>query len=156
MIAHLQDIRELVGYEVGLSSWITVSREMIEDFARVTGGQPLKSRTPSGAETAVAQGQLILSLLPRMIVGEVTTPAPHETAISYGYDRVRFLTPVPQGAEVRGRFVLAACDRPRPGATRLDWGVTVEMRGTKSPALKARWLSMRLPRDEAPGARSAA
>ncbi len=156
MIGFMQDIRDSVGYEIGLSSWVTIDREMIEGFARLTGNLPLGGEPQRRNGPQVAQGQLILSLLPRMLLGELTQPGEDETPISYGFDRVRFVTPVPEGAQVRGRFALTRCEEPAPGITRLHWQVSVEIRGSKTPALVADWITMRLPRAELPGILTAA
>ncbi|MFC3118281.1 hotdog family protein [Jhaorihella thermophila] len=156
MIGFMQDIRDSVGYEIGLSSWITITREMIEGFARLTGNAPLGEPPAQRNGPQVAQGQLILSLLPRMLLGELTRPGEDETPISYGFDRVRFVTPVTEGAQVRGRFALMRCEETAPGTTRLHWQVTVEIRGSRTPALVADWITMRLPRSELPRLLSAA
>jgi len=62
--------------------------------------------------------------------------------VNYGFDKVRFLAPVPTGSKVRGRFALAAIDEKRPGQTLLTYDVTVEIEGGDKPALIAQWMGM--------------
>ena len=62
-------------------------------------------------------------------------------AVNYGFDRVRFTAPVPAGARIRARFVLAGLDESRPGEVSLTWDATVEVEGQERPALAARWLT---------------
>ena len=64
-------------------------------------------------------------------------------SVNYGFDRIRFLAPVPAGARVRARFVLADLEERKPGEITLHWDVTVEIEGAEKPALAARWLNRR-------------
>jgi hypothetical protein len=66
-------------------------------------------------------------------VGEARTP------LNFGFDRVRFVAPVPVGSRVRGRFVLVEASLPKPGQCELRWHTTVEIEGTDRPALVADW-----------------
>jgi acyl dehydratase len=62
--------------------------------------------------------------------------------VNYGFDKVRFLAPVPTGSKVRGRFVVAAVEEKRPGQVLLTYDVTVEIEGGDKPALIAQWMGM--------------
>jgi len=151
MIAVVQDLKDSVGVEIGLSSWITVDQEMIDAFAAVTGDTQYIHTDPEAAgKTAfggtIAQGFLTLSLLTRMIEECMTRPGTQTTGVNYGLDNVRFVTPVPAGARVRGRFVLNDYVEPYPGARKLCWDVTVEIDGQDTPALVAKWRSLRVER----------
>ncbi len=151
MIAVLQDLKDSVGVEIGLSSWITIDQEMIDAFAAVTGDHQFIHTDPEAAgQTAlggtIAHGFLTLSLLPKMIAECVTRPGTQSTGVNYGLDEVRFVTPVPVGARIRGRFVLNDYVEPRPGVRKLCWDVTVEIDGQAKPALVAKWRALRVER----------
>jgi acyl dehydratase len=60
-------------------------------------------------------------------------------AINYGLNRVRFVSPVPSGSRVRGRFTLAAVERTG-GAIQATWSATIEREGTDKPACVAEWI----------------
>ena len=59
--------------------------------------------------------------------------------INYGLNRVRFVSPVPAGARIRGRFVLAQAEDIN-GGLQATWNVTVEREGSEKPCCVAEWL----------------
>ncbi|HEY6916980.1 MAG TPA: MaoC family dehydratase, partial [Allosphingosinicella sp.] len=61
---------------------------------------------------------------------------------NYGFDRVRFLAPVPSGKRVRGHFRLASMEEKRPGQWQSLHNVTVEIEGEDKPALTADWIGL--------------
>ena len=62
--------------------------------------------------------------------------------VNYGFEKVRFLAPVPSGSKVRGKFVLKNAIEKKPGQHLLTYEVTVEIEGADKPALIADWLAM--------------
>ena len=144
-IAAMQD---KMGTEVGVSNWITVDQDMINQFAEVTHDdqwihvdpERAAKLTPFGG--AIAHGFLSLSLASRfaydcfdMLPGQVM-------GINYGFNKLRFLSPVKAGARVRGRFVLAALEKRKPTEMLRTLGLTVEIEGSEAPALVAEWLGL--------------
>src|SRR5438270_5158634 len=110
-LAALADIRDHIGQEVGVSSWLTVGQDRIHAFAEATEDRQfihvdpeLAANTPFGG--TIAHGFLTLSLLSRMGAEAMLLPDGLKMAVNYGLDRVRFLAPVKSGQRVRGRFVL--------------------------------------------------
>lgn len=108
-------LRDLVGRELGPSSWIEVSQERIDAFAAATGDpqwihvDPVRAASGPFGRT-IAHGFLTLSLCVPMLY-ELLPPA--GLVVNYGVDRVRFPAPVPAGSRVRGRFrVLSVEDTP--------------------------------------------
>ncbi|MCW8844058.1 MAG: MaoC family dehydratase [Rhodobacteraceae bacterium] len=151
MIAVVQDLKDSVGIEIGLSSWITINQAMIDAFAAVTGDHQFIHTDPKAAELTslggtIAHGFLILSLLPKMIQDCAMQPRTQSTGVNYGLDDVRFVAPVPVGARIRGRFVLNDYVEPHPGVRKLCWDVTVEIEGKEKPALVAKWRALRVER----------
>jgi acyl dehydratase len=62
--------------------------------------------------------------------------------INYGLERVRFLSPVPSGARVRGRFTLSEIAMRSATQAMLRYQVTVEVDGVGKPALAAEWITL--------------
>ena len=62
--------------------------------------------------------------------------------VNYGFDRVRFLAPVPSGARIRARVRRESVEEKKPGRLSILHVVTVEIEGAERPALSAEWLSM--------------
>jgi acyl dehydratase len=129
---------------VGTSPWIEVTQEMIDAFAEVTRDRQwihidverAKLESPFG--TPVAHGFLTMSLLSTMAQTTVRTDNV-KLSVNYGFEKVRFVSPVPVGSEIRGSFVVGEVKRTPDGA-QVTWNVTVEIRGAERPALVAAWL----------------
>jgi acyl dehydratase len=64
--------------------------------------------------------------------------------VNYGFDRVRFVRPVPSGSQVRGRFTLRAVTPRSAREWQLTYDVSVEIEGAEKPALAATWLTMQV------------
>ena len=146
-VASLDEIRGKLGSEVGVSPWIEISQQAIDDFADVTGDHQFihvdpeaAARTPFGG--TVAHGFLTLSLLSQMAAHAMLVPDGRKMAVNYGFDKVRFLAPVRSGSRVRGRFTLAAMNEKRPGQWQFVHQVSVEIEGEDKPALTADWIGL--------------
>ena len=61
--------------------------------------------------------------------------------MNYGFDKIRFLSPVPSGSRIRARFRIVGVQR-KPGQAVVKYGVTVEIEGKDKPALAAEWLTI--------------
>jgi acyl dehydratase len=142
----LADIRNRIGEETGVSSWLTVDQARIDSFADSTEDRQFihidpeaAAKTPFGG--TIAHGFLTLSLLSRMGVEAMAFPQGLMMAVNYGLESVRFLAPVRSGKNVRGRFVLEGVEDKGPGKVLIRHRVTVEVEGEDKPALTALWLS---------------
>ncbi len=146
----LATIADAVGQELGVSDWVTVDQPMIDAFAELTGDRqwihtdPARAAREAPTGTTIAHGLLTLSLLPAMRNAVGVIPEDAGRAINYGYDRVRFLAPVPPGSRLRTRVVLAAAEERGQG-----WLITtqntVEVAGGVKPAMVADALTLLLP-----------
>jgi acyl dehydratase len=146
-VAQLTEIRDRIGQEVGVSSWLTVDQGRIEQFADATEDRQFihvdpaaAARTPFGG--TIAHGFLSLSMLSRMAAEAMLVPDGIRMAVNYGLDRVRFLAPVRSGKRIRGRFRLDSIEEKAPGQYLLRHTVTVEIEGEGKPALTAEWLGL--------------
>ena len=139
-------LRALIGEEVGVSSWHLIDQARIDAFASVTDDhQYIHVDREKAAETpfggTIAHGFLTLSLLSAMGLEAQPKIKGSRLGINYGFDRVRFLSPVKAGKRIRGRFVLGGINEAKPGEVDLHWQVTVEIEEERRPALKADWLN---------------
>jgi acyl dehydratase len=141
------DYQKLVGQELGVSHWVTVTQEMINQFADTTGdhqfihiNEELAKATPFG--TTIAHGFLTLSLLSQLGYEAIPDQSDAKIGINYGLNKVRFIAPVKSGAKVRGRFKLLSLDDSKPGQQMSTIDVTVEIEGETKPALVAEWLTL--------------
>ena len=146
-VAPLDEIRSRIGEEIGVSGWLTMGQERIEEFADATEDRQFihvdpeaAARTPFGG--TIAHGFLSLSMLSRMAAEAMLIPEGVRMAVNYGLDRVRFLAPVKSGKRIRGRFRLDSIEEKAPGQLLLRHTVTVEIEGEEKPALTAEWLGL--------------
>lgn len=146
-VAPLAEIRDRIGQEVGVSSWLTMDQQRINEFADATEDRQFihtdpeaAARTPFGG--TIGHGFLTLSMLSRMAAEAMLVPDSIKMAVNYGLDRVRFIAPVRSGRRIRGRFRLDSVDEKAPGQLLLRHTVTVEIEGEEKPALTAEWLGL--------------
>jgi acyl dehydratase len=143
----LSDVKNLVGTEVGISDWITVTQDTIDGFADATDDHQFIHTDPvRAAETpfggTIAHGFLSLSLLSAMNYNCLPRIREQTMGINYGFDKVRFVTPVKSGAKVRGRFTMAEARFRGAGMLMVTYEVTVDVEGERKPALTATWLTI--------------
>ena len=62
--------------------------------------------------------------------------------MNYGFDKIRFLSPVPAGSKVRGHFVISQVEKKSPQQVVVRYAVSVEIEGKPKPALAAEWLTV--------------
>jgi acyl dehydratase len=142
------ELAALVGRDF-VSRWLNVDQARIDAFARVTEDEQFIHVDPEKARDTVfggtvAHGFLTLSLLSAMAYSALPRIEGAAHGVNYGFDRVRFVRPVPSGSRVRGHFTLRAVT-PRSGREwQLSYDVSVEVEGTQKPALVAAWLTMQV------------
>ncbi|KQT86340.1 Nodulation protein N [Aurantimonas sp. Leaf443] len=130
-----------------VSGWITVDQAMIDTFADATidhqfihvDPERAKAETPYGG--TIAHGFLTLSLLSTLAYDALPGIERTRMGINYGFDKVRFLTPVKAGARVRGRFRLIGLTE-RAVSVQTAWDAQVEIEGAPRPALSAHWITL--------------
>jgi acyl dehydratase len=141
----LADLERVRGERVGESAWLTITQERVDEFARITNDRqwihvdPERARRESPLGTTIAHGFLTLSLLSSMLEECIAFPTAR-MAFNYGFDRIRFVVPVPVGSEIRGTFALEDVREIESGAD-MTWRADVEIRGGAKPALVALWLT---------------
>lgn len=148
-IVKTEELSGLIGTEIGVSDWITVDQERINVFADVTEdhqfihiNEEAAKMTPFGG--TIAHGFLSLSLLSKFAEGAGMVLEGIKMGVNYGFEKLRFIAPVPSGAKVRGRFVLKDAVEKKPGQFLLTYDVSVEIEGGDKPALIAEWLVMQM------------
>jgi acyl dehydratase len=138
--------RSRVGEEF-VSDWRAITQTDINTFADATGDHQwihvdtARAAAETPFQSTIAHGFLTLSLISTLIRGAVQF-ANLRMAINYGCNRVRFVSPVPSGARIRGRFTVAAVEEVHApgGGLQVTWNAVVEREGGDKPALAAEWL----------------
>ena len=141
------DMQGQIGQEIGTSNWLVVDQKMINSFADVTLDHQFihvdpeaAAKTPFGGP--IAHGFLSLSLLSHFAKEALPDVKGRVMGINYGFDKLRFVTPVPVNARIRAHFVLGALNVRSATDIQMRYDVRVEIEGKDKPALIAEWLAL--------------
>ena len=144
---NVDQLNDYIGKEVGISEWLLVDQERINQFADATGDHQYihvdsdrAAQTPFG--TTIAHGFLTMSLMVLMGYEGSTKLENSVMGINYGFDKLRFINPVKVNSKIRGRFQLISAEEKKPNQWLLKHNITVEIAGEEKPALVAEWLGM--------------
>lgn len=144
----LAKIPDLIGQELGTSHWFTITQEDIDCFARLTRDldqmhiDPVWAKTNSPYRGTIAFGFQTLSLLTSFMHEILPWPDEVKYGLNYGFDKVRFLEPVPAGSRIRARMKLLDFSPAEQGRYRVRMGNTIEIEGIDKPALVADWTGL--------------
>jgi len=144
-IGSVEELRGLIGQEVGSSDWIEITQPMIDGFSDVTRDKQwihidverAKRESPFG--TTIAHGFLTLSMLSWLHSQSVRVEADQKMSINYGLNRVRFPNPVRAGSRIRSRTAVKAVE-DFEGGVQVTWLITVDLENAEKPALVAEWV----------------
>ena len=128
------------GSQLGPTEWLEITQDRVNVFADATDDHQWIHVDPERAADGpfggtIAHGLLTLSLLPHF-THQLYTVENIAMAINYGYNKVRFITPVKVGAKVRARAEISKVDQ-LDGAVQAAMTITVEIDGTDKPAAVA-------------------
>jgi len=137
------DLGAHVGEEIGISSWITVGQQRIDEFAHCTEDhqwihvdvERAAKESPFGG--TVAHGFLTLALLAPTGFEVLLSRVQAKQAVNYGLEKVRFLAPVRAGKRVRNHMKVAAVEDKGGGRVLLTTENSIEIEGEEKPALIA-------------------
>ena len=138
-------LKDLVGTELGVTDWITITQERINQFADATGDHQWihidreRARRESPYGTTIAHGFLTLSLLSPFIMQTLEVRGAR-MAVNYGLNRVRFPAAVRSESRVRARITLQSVREFAEGVEP-TWLVTVENEGSEKPCCVAEWVA---------------
>tara|TARA_B100001013_G_C24600965_1_gene438856 strand:- start:1042 stop:1500 length:459 start_codon:yes stop_codon:yes gene_type:complete len=139
ILENIEELKTLVGQEIGISEWTTISQDRINKFADATGDhqwihidvERAKNELPGG--TTIAHGFLTLSLLPKL-AQEIYKVKGLRHSLNYGSDRIRFTAPVPAESRVRGRYKLKSTEDVKDNGVKIIGEMTIEIEGRDRPA----------------------
>ncbi|HEY6306531.1 MAG TPA: MaoC family dehydratase [Candidatus Angelobacter sp.] len=146
MVSSLDSLKELVGQEVAVTDWFTLTQERIQQFADVTldhqwihvDVERAKRESPFGAP--IAHGFLTLSLLPHFMHEAIGIQEGVRMGVNYGLNRLRFVSPVRSGTQIRARFTLQSIKHVDPKGMEIVYLATVEGENTERPFCVAEWV----------------
>ena len=143
-----QEMKGMVGQNLGTSEWLLVDQDMINKFADATGdhqfihvNEEMAKMTPFGG--TIAHGFLTLSMIPFLTANsDVPRVDGIKMAVNYGGNKTRFIAPVRSGKRIRGHWKLLEMSEKRPGQWQQTMEITIEIEGEDKPALICEWMTM--------------
>ena len=144
VIKSIDEAQALAGQELGVSDWLAIDQQRVNDFADVTGDHQWihvdveRAKAESPYKTPIAHGFLTLSLIPVLSKGNFRLENA-KLAINYGLNKVRFLNAVPVGARIRLRSELAEANA-KGDAVDMTVKHTIEIEGSDKPAAVAEMI----------------
>lgn len=137
-----------IGVALPASRWITLDQARIDAFADLTEDHqfihtdPVRAAAESPFGGTIAHGYLTLSMASAFAFDAMQEIPGQSASVNYGFDKVRFLSPVPAGARIRGQFVLKSATAKGDHAILQMHALTIEIEGSDTPALVADWLTL--------------
>ena len=143
----LKSLEYQIGQEIGLSSWLEMTQERINQFAECTEDRQwihvdIEQARKSPLRSTVAHGYLLLSLLPYLNTQNTIFIQKFRMAINYGLNRVRFIHPVRPGDRLRCRSLLTQVEKRGSRKALVTMESTIELENKKKPALVAEVLAL--------------
>lgn len=142
----LTELKNFIGKELGLTSWMQMSQKKINDFAEITDDKqwihtdPEKSALYSPYKKTVAHGFLVLSMVSRISFNAFSIKNV-VAGINYGLDRVRFPNATKSDSTYRGRVSLMEFT-VIPGGAKYKLKIVIEIKGEDKPACIAEFLAL--------------
>jgi acyl dehydratase len=141
----LDEFTGATGEVLGVSDWITVTQQQIDQFADATNdhqwihvNRERAARSPFG--TTIAHGYLTLSLIPTM-AHRIYSVGGVPARLNYGSNRVRFPAPVPCGSRLRTKLTLLSTARESRGLRAISLA-EVERDGYSRPVCIAEIITL--------------
>jgi len=142
---HIDHFQAYVGRVVGISDWLQIDQQRIDDFGRATIDMNrihvdpdwAKANSPFGG--IVAHGFLTLALLTHLSQSAEMVPDGVDYGINLGFERLRFLAPVAVNHHVRLKATALGCDARGSGRWQFKCRCNIEVQETEKVALGAVW-----------------
>ena len=140
-----QALKEFVGKEIGVTEWLGMTQERIDQFAQATEDRQwihldaarASKDSPYGA--TIAHGFLTLSLASHFISEVMQIQSGVRLAVNYGLNRVRFPAAVRTGSRIRARVALLAW-KELPDSAQAIFNIAMEIEGSDKPGCVAEWI----------------
>ena len=147
VIKGLADIKNHIGKSIGTSEWLTVTQQMINDFAAATldfqwvhvDTEKAKALLPDGK--TIAHGYLTMSLASQFFY-QLITVENISSFFNYGINKARFITPVKEGSRIRMHASIINAEEQSNGSVKLFLTCSMELEGSEKPAYVAEIISL--------------
>lgn len=143
LLSTVEEVIAAIGSEIGASDWMTIEQPRVDAFAAAVGDfqwihcDPQRAAAESPFGGTIAHGALTLSLVSTMRehLRGARIELNARLGVLYGYNKVRFVSPVPVGSEIRLRQRLSDARLIDEAVFEMAFSETVEIAGQSRPAL---------------------
>lgn len=150
VIKTMEELKGMIGKEVAVGRWLTITQDMINKFAEASGDfqwihvDVERCKKESPFKTTIAHGNLTFCQLSSMARNADVELPPSKMGVNYGMNKVRYTGVVPVNSRIRGRYKLLDIKEVDAKTSLITWGVTGEREGEAKPVLIAETLSRRI------------
>ena len=147
-ITSIDDLTKQIGNELRVGPWHELTQAEVDNFSRLSGEDHWIHTDSDEARNSrfggpIAQGTLLLSMAPALLRGGVGTEVDlgAKFGLNYGFNKVRFISPVAVGQKIRARLKLVNVHEVAPNVYQIVWQRTIEIDGEAKPAMVAEAIS---------------
>lgn len=146
-VKDLATFKTMVGHQLPPTDWLTVTQEMVNDFAKATLDfqwihvDPERAAKESPFGTAIAHGFMSVSLIPKFLEDAITMSSV-KMGVNYGMEKVRLPHHVPVGSKMRAQITIANVEDYGDSGVKTTWDVVLELEGIEKPACVAKFISL--------------
>ena len=143
---NIDAFKEMLGKELPNSEWISVTQQMIDDFANATFDKQWvhidveRAKKESPFKSTIAHGFMSVALLSKFLEDIIKIES-IKMGLNYGLNTVRFMNPVPVNSKLRLISSIKNIEDHRLGV-KVTFSCTVEIDGEKKPACVAEFLAL--------------
>lgn len=136
----------MIGKELPHSDWLTITQEMINDFANATLDKQWvhvdveRAKNESPFKTTIAHGFMSLAMLSKMLEDLFQIDSV-KMGLNYGLNKVRFPHPVPVNSRLQMQAVIKDIE-DQHGGVKITFSCVVVIDGIDKPACVAEFLAM--------------
>lgn len=146
-ISNFIAFKTLVGKELTAGAWLTITQEMINDFAKATQDfqwvhvdlEKIKKHSPF--KKPIAHGFLSVSLLSKLLTDLITVDSA-TMGVNYGLNKVRFPSPVLVDSQIRLHTIISNIEAYGDNGLKITWNCSVEIKDVEKPACVAEFISL--------------
>jgi acyl dehydratase len=146
----IEELKALIGQEIGPTEWRTVTQELIDTFAEVSGDDQWihvdveRAKTESPFGTTIAHGNLTLSMIDGFRKDLIQSEG-FVLGVNYGWNKVRFPAPVPAGSRLRATAEVVSVEDVGNGWFQIATKFRVWVEGSEKPACVGESVGRALP-----------
>jgi len=143
---NFEDFKLMIGKQLQLGEWYTISQQMINDFANATLDKQWihvdeeRAAKESPFKSTVAHGFMSVAMISRMLE-EMFIVKSVKMGLNYGLNKVRFPSPVPVNSELRMHTSVKDIEDINNNGIKITFSCTIEIKGQEKPACVAEFLA---------------